>query len=272
MVNPQIQNDPIYSLPFLYISGLTVSVPVVAGGAATSTLLAIAPGQARDMNDNIDMPVGFPDLQGNVYSAPLFINSAVNGANGLDAGSLAASSEYAVWLIGDSRGYNPVAGLVSLAANAAPLLPLGYDSMRLLAFLSTTAGSVFNVDTVLSFANPNVHYIQPNTSVLASAAGDTSFHAIDMTPPIPGSSPLFGIAMLVVNYTPAAAGNTVVFRWTGSSQTSGLVTITGVSAGVPQQNLIQVVYAAGTNAQIDYKCSSASDGLSVLVSGYILPA
>lgn len=272
MTNPQVQNDPIYSLPFLYIQGLTVSVPVVAGGAATSTLIAIAAGQARDSTDNIDMPVGYPNFQGLTTDAPLFLNSAVNGANGLDAGSLAASQLYYIWLIGDSRGYNPVAGLISLASNAYPLLPAGYDSMRLLASVLTTAGSVFNVDTVLSFANPNVHYLQPNVSVLASAAGDTAFHAIDMTAPIP-SSPASGIALLTVNYTPAAAGDTVVFRPTGSAATAGLVTITGVSAGVAQQNLIQVAYAVtGGNAEIDYKCSSASDGLVVLVRGYALPA
>lgn len=271
MVNPQIQSDPIYSLPHLYLSGLTVSVPVVAGGGATSTLLAIAPGQARDMNDNIDMPVGFPDLQGNTQAGPLFINSAVTGANGLDAGSLGASFLYSVWLIGDSRGYNPVAGLVSLSSNAYPLLPLGYDSMRLLATVSTTAGSVFDVDTVLMYRNPNVHYLQPAVSVLASAAGDTSFHAIDMTPPLP-ASPAAGIALLTVNYTPAAVGDTVVFRPSGSTATAGLVTITGVAAGVAQQSLIQVAYAASATSNIDYKCSSASDGLSVLVRGYILPA
>ena len=99
------QNDPIYSLPHLYISGLNIS-------AASTTIIAIAPGQARDSNDNIDMPVGFPNLQGNVlnpatlnlnFMPPLYLNSGVNGANGLDTGSLAASSNYLIWLIGDSR-------------------------------------------------------------------------------------------------------------------------------------------------------------------------
>jgi hypothetical protein len=270
MANPQIQSDPIYSLPHLYVSGLTVSVPVLVGGGATSTLLAIAPGQARDMNDNIDMPVGFPNLQGNTFPAPLFINSAVNGVNGLDQGTLAASSIYLVWLIGDSRGYNQVAGLVSLASNAQPLLPLGYDSMRLLASVQTTAGSVFNVDTVLSYADAIVHYLQPNISVLAGGNA-TTFTAINMSTAIPNTAEN-GIALLTVNFTPAAAGDTAQFRWTGSTATTGLVTVTGVSAGVPQQNLIQVVYdVVGGNAEIDYKVSSASDSLSVLVNGYILP-
>jgi len=82
MATPQIQNDPIYSLPYLYISGLNISV-------ASTTVMAIAPGQARDSSDNIDMPVGFPNLQGNTnpamlfqnYLPPLFVNGAITGAN-----------------------------------------------------------------------------------------------------------------------------------------------------------------------------------------------
>src|SRR5215475_2173603 len=139
MTFSQIQNDPIYSLPHLYISGMNISV-------ASTTVLAIAPGQARDGQDNIDMPISFPNLQGVVvppilfqnYYQPILINSAVNGANGLDQGTLGASLQYSVWLIGDSRGYNPVAGLLSLtSSNFSPLLPSGYDSQRLLSFIET---------------------------------------------------------------------------------------------------------------------------------------
>ena len=106
-----VQNQPIYGLAHAYIAGLQLS-------AASTTVIAIAPGQARDSNDIIDMPVGFPNLQGNIYPAqqfqnyspPLLVSSLVNGANGLDTGAIAASTQYAVYLIGDSRGYNQVAG------------------------------------------------------------------------------------------------------------------------------------------------------------------
>ena len=105
-----IQNDPIYGLAHLYISGMNISV-------ASTTVLAVAPGQCRDSNDVLDMPIGFANLQGNIYPAPqyqgyqppLFINSAVNGINGLDSGTLAASTFYAIYIIGDSRGYNQTA-------------------------------------------------------------------------------------------------------------------------------------------------------------------
>src|SRR5271170_2478558 len=144
MTTPQIQNDPVYSLPHLYINGLNISF-------ASTTVVAIAPGQARDINDVIDMPVRYPKLQGNTnppvlfqnYLQPLYLNSAVNGVNGLDYGTLAASTQYAFYLIGDSSGYNNVAGLISLTSNAYPLMPNGYDSQRLLGFTETDGTSHF---------------------------------------------------------------------------------------------------------------------------------
>jgi len=64
---PTIQNDPIYALPHLYIDGMNISF-------ASTTVIAIAPGQARDANDVIDMPIGFPDASGNIYPAVSYQN------------------------------------------------------------------------------------------------------------------------------------------------------------------------------------------------------
>lgn len=263
------QNDPIYSLPFLYISGLNISV-------ASTTIIAVAPGQARDSNDNIDMPVGFPNLQGDVepsvyiqnYRQPLLLNSAVTGANGLDRGTLAASSSYCVWLIGDSRGYKPVAGLISLSSNAYPLMPLGYDSLRLLGFVTTSAGTAFQVASLLNTAYSKASYLQPPVSEVA-AGNATSFTAVDLASSIPTTTSPFVIAFLLVTFTPAAAASNVQFRPTGSTATTNLVTISAISAGVPQQQYVQVICGvSGGQPSIDYKVSSASDAVTVLVTGY----
>jgi len=270
---PQIQNDPIYSLPHLYIDGLNISI-------ASTRIIAIAPGQARDMNDNIDMPVGFPNLQGNTlpvtqfqnYMPPLLVNTAVNGANGLDAGSIAASSQYGIWLIGDSRGYNPVAGLLSLTSNAYPLLPLGYDSLRLIGFIATDGSSNFvyatnkpqNMKYSLSYFN------QPPISVL-SGGNATSFTAIDLTASsaVPTTTLQNVIVQLLVTFIPAAIGDTLQFRPTGSSATAGLVTITGVEAGIAQSQYIQVIAGVGSSKpEIDYKVSVSGDSATVLVAGW----
>jgi hypothetical protein len=266
---PQIQNDPIYSLPHLYISGMNISV-------ASTTVLAIAPGAARDMNNNIDMEIGFPNLQGNTlpatlnlnYIPPLFINSAVTGANGLDAGTLAASTNYGVWLIGDSRGYKPVAGLLSLTSNAYPLLPFGYDSLRLIGFADTDSSTHFIAANILNAVNLKSFYKLPEVSVL-SAGNATTFTAINLSSAIPTTTDVNVIAFLDVQFTPAAAGDYAQFRPTGSTATAGLVTIQGITANTPQQQYQQVICGVGSSVpEIDYLVSSSSDALTVLVAGY----
>jgi len=272
MPTPQVQNDPIYSLPHLYISGLSISV-------ASTTVLAIAPGQARDSNDNIDMPVGFPNLQGNTYPAtqfqgynpPLFINSAVNGANGLDAGTLAASTQYAVYLIGDSRGYNQVAAVLSLSSNAFPLLPFGYDSYRLLGFIETDGSShfVYATHEPQQMASAVAYYLQPPVSVLSGGAA-TTFTGVDLNSAVPSGTLPNVIVELLVTFIPAAVGDVLVMRPTGSTATAGLVTITGLQAGIAQSQYIQVI--AGVNgsshASIDYEVTSSSDAASISVVGW----
>ena len=265
----QIQNNPVYSLPHLYIAGMNISV-------ASNTIIAIAPGQCRDSNDVIDMPISFPNLQGNTvppilfsnYYQPLFINSGVVGANGLDAGVLAASSNYAIYIIGDSRGILPVAGILTLYSNAFPLIPLGYDSYRLIGFVQTNSSTHFTAASVLNAANLRAFYLSPPVSVL-SGGDATTFTAIALTSAIPTTTDPDVIAFLSVIFTPAAIGDVVEFRPTGSTATTGVTTIVGVAAGVPQQQYIQIICGvSGGEPSIDYLVTSASDSVSVLVAGY----
>lgn len=270
MATLQIQSDPIYYLARLYIQGLNIS-------AASTTVVAIAPGMARDSTDNIDMPVGFPNLQGNAYPAtqfanympPLLVNSAVNGANGLDTGTIAASTQYAIYLIGDSRGYNQVAGLLSLTSNASPIMPFGYDSFRLIGFWETDTSSHFvyathkpqNMVGALTYCNV------PAISVL-SGGNATSFTAIDLTTnsAIPTTTLPNVIVTLLVTFTPNAANDIVQFRPTGSTATANLPTIVGVTAGIAQSQYIQVIAGVGSSKpEIDYLVTSSSDAVSVSV-------
>jgi hypothetical protein len=271
MLSGQIQNDPIYSLPHLYVQGMNISV-------ASNTVIAIAPGQARDMNDNIDMPIGFPNLQGNTYPAtlnlnyipPIYLNSAVTGANGLDQGTLAASSNYLIWLIGDSRGYNQVAGLISLYSNAYPLLPKGYDSSLLLGFVSTNSSIHFTAASVLNYKNARAFYLQPEVSVL-SAGNATTFTGVDLNSAIALGTDTGVIAYLDVQFTPAAVGDVVQLRPTGSGTGStNVVTIVGIAAGVPQQQYQAVICGVNgsSHTSIDYLVTSSSDAVTLLVNGY----
>ena len=277
------QSIPVAALPFLYVSGMNISV-------ASNTVIAVAPGQCRDSNDNIDMPYYFP-LFGNAifaehhnnglippphpqytnamsYLLPLFINSAVVGVNGLDHGTLAASTNYCIYAIADSTNKLQPAGLLTLQSNAFPLIPLGYDSFRLIGFVTTDSSAHFDPTTVLNAAFEKGYYVSPPVSVL-SGGNATSFTAIDLSTAIPTTSDPFVIALLAVTFIPLAAGDTVQFRPTGSTATANLVTITGNLAGVAQTNYIAVNCGVGsTKPEIDYKVTVSGDSVSVSVQGY----
>lgn len=292
MTTPQVQNDPIYNLAHpVYIEGLNISV-------ASTTAIGIAPGQCRDSSNNIDMPVGYVNLEGGVYPAPfnspavtsnfypainpngyglpnyplypmgLYVSSAVNGVNGLDQGAIAASSFYCIYLIADSRNVNPTAGLLSLYSNAYPLMPNGYDSVRLIGFVQTDASKHFTSASVLNMKNARQFLLQPEVSVLAAGTA-TTFTAIDLSGAIPTTTDPFVVAILDVLFTPAAIGDVVQFRPTGSTATAGLVTVVGAAAGVPQQQYVQVICGVGASKpEVDYLVTSSSDAVTVLVNNY----
>lgn len=267
---PSIQNDLIYQLPHLYISGLDISY-------ASATVIALAPGQARDANDILDMPVGFPDANGNInpavlfqnYQQPLFINSAVNGANGLDIGTIAASSQYAIFLIGDSRGYKQVAGLISLVSNAAPTLPFGYDSYRLIGFAGTSGASQFTyANAYPQMIKDSIQYYNAPAITVLTGGNSTTFATFMLTTntAVPSSSTPNQIIQALVTFTPAAAGDIVQFRPGDSTVTTGLVTITGQVAGVAQTQYVTLI--ADTSQEIGYKVTSGSDSVTVAVAAY----
>jgi hypothetical protein len=270
MATSTVQNDPIFALPNSEIFGLNISV-------ASTTVLAIAPGQTRDSTDSIDMPVSLPNLQGAIvpavlfqnYSQPLLINAAKTGVNGLDTGSLGVSLQYSVWLIGDSRGYLPVAGLLSLtSSNLSPLMPQGYDSLRLIGFIETDGSShfVYATHKPQNMVNFLQYYNQPPLSVLSGGTA-TTFTAIDLTTnaAVPTTTLANVIVGLLVTFTPVAVGDVVQFRPTG--QTAASVTITGIAAGVAQTQYVVMIAGVGSSKpEIDYLVTSSSDSVSVVVA------
>jgi len=248
-----IQNVPVETLPFLYISGMNLSV-------ASTTVLAIAPGQCRDSTDTLDIP----------YDDAFYINSADVGAGGLDSGVLVASTNYAVWAIADSTGKKLPSALISLWSNAAPLIPLGYDSYRLIGMAPTDASVHFTAATILNASSSKGFFLQPAISVL-SGGNATTFTAIDLSTAIPTTTDPFVIALGIVTFIPAAKGDTLQFRPTGSSATANLVTITGRAAGIAQTDLVVLhCGVASSKPEVDYKVSVSGDAASLSIYGYYL--
>ena len=267
---PQVQNESILEQPQLYIWGLWIS----NGAPTPNAFVAISPGQCRDSNNVMDLIVGNPTVPLNYnYSSnpgnpnPILLNSAINGFNGLDYGTVAANTPYNIYVIGDSRGYNPTGGLISLNSNAYPLLPLGYDSYRLVGFAPTNGSSLFSTVAMLHVFHMRSYYFNSPVVVL-SGGNATTFTLINLNTAL--NNYPFNIAVLSVTFIPAFAGDTVQFRPGGSVATTGLVTIVGLQTGIPQTQIVQVMSGIVTaQAQIQYEVTNAGDSVSVGVIGNI---
>jgi hypothetical protein len=116
----------------------------------------------------------------------------------------------------------------------------------------------------------NAYYLSPAVNVLTGGAS-TTFAGVDLNTPVPTAGLPNVIVTLLVVFIPAAIGDTLVMRPTGSTATTGLVTITGIAAGVAQTQYIQVIAGVNgsTHASIDYEVTSASDSATLSVVEWI---
>lgn len=107
------------------IAGIASNLKASATGTSATVSLTADAVSVRDA----------AGMQKVLNAIALAINSATVGANGLDAGAIAASTWYSLWVI-----HNPttsaVAGLLSLSATA-PTLPAGFTHFARLGWIRT---------------------------------------------------------------------------------------------------------------------------------------
>ena len=238
--------NPIVNAGILYVNGLGIS-------KSTSKIVIMATGAARDSTNTNDIVLG----------SAASINGATVGANGVDVAVLVASSLYAVYAIGDSSGYHAPAGVFSLSTTG-PSLPFGYDMYRRVGYILTDGSS--NILQFWQYGAGGVRemYYDVGISVL-SAGTSTTYANVDLTAAVPIASlnVLFDVA-----YTANSATNLAQFLPYGSSATNGIVR---VGSGAAAAQVSSVVIPCGVNSgkpEIQYKVSSGSDALTLLVTGY----
>jgi len=238
--------SPIVNAPNLYVDGLGIA-------RASNTTLTLAAGSARDSANVNDITL----------SSAATINGAVVGANGCDAAVLAASSMYAVYVIGDSRGIEATAGLLSLSTNSSPTLPFGYDMYRRVGWILTNGSS-----QILQFwqtGNGLVRTIWYDVGISELSAGSSTTYAnIDLTTSVP---PLATNVWFDIAYTANSATNTAQFLPFGSSATNGVVRF-GCGVAAAQVGQIKVPCRLNSAAPtVQYKVAS-SDALTLLTTGF----
>ncbi len=117
-----------------------IGTPGLASGArlARSSITTVTIGTAALQSHARDTTRVFTISWTGTLSAVI----TAAGAGGLDTGAEAASTWYAVHVIGDTSRVNATAALLSLSATA-PTLPAGYDVFRRLGWVRNDAGSNF---------------------------------------------------------------------------------------------------------------------------------
>jgi hypothetical protein len=96
-----------FAYPRSYLAGMTLS----RNGTTPNTKIDVAAGACRDDTNFVNID----------FLASLTIDTGTTGANGLDTGTLAASTWYHVYAIGKADGVTS-AGLISTSASA-PTMP-----------------------------------------------------------------------------------------------------------------------------------------------------
>jgi hypothetical protein len=120
--------------PLVPVKNLTPLAPnglVLSWGS--NTTLTIGAGRSLDSSGNYDISV----------ASTLTINAAVNGANGLDSGTFAASTWYYVFVIASSVKPQEYAVASLISASAVPYLPKGYDCYVLRGMVLTDSSIHF---------------------------------------------------------------------------------------------------------------------------------
>ena len=195
------------------------------------------------------------------------INMATVGANGRDAGSEAANTWYAVFVISGTSG---VAGLLSTSPTA-PTLPSGYTVFRRVGWVYNDASS--NIRQFSRRGNgPSrwVYWTVDRANLLALSAGTaTGWTTISLSSFVPSTARdvwlQFGILTVSANVRYFGV------KETGSPQTfPNSMSVRSVSLKTTPSKEYDVL-PARTNAsqQIDYAITNASDSLDLAVFGWV---
>jgi hypothetical protein len=240
-----------FNYPFLYAVNCPVSV-------ASNTTITIGVGQVRDNTNTFDILV----------DSPLILNSAVNGVNGLDTGTIAASTWYAVYAIYDITGLNVVAGLISTSATA-PLMPskkgVTYGSFRLIGWVRTDGSSNFIPAYILGNGNEKTNVWQNGIQVLnaGSATTGTNINCSAGVAPIDNTLTLFDIS-----FTAAVGGNNVTMRPFGSAAIQ-IVGFSSTTAAIAQLGQVEVMTSLNAgNATAVYGNSAAACSTTLYVRSF----
>lgn len=265
--------QPAVVLPYLAINSIFISNNVVT----PNTQIDVTSGICRDSTNIFDLNLGnhggvieFQDA--NVTTT---IDATLNGINGLDQGSLAASTLYYIYVVADTFTSNPTGLVLSLnTPDVGPLMPEGYDKIRLVGAQSTDSSSHFRL--VNWTGNQNYRTCLYRTPVItAIAAGtDNTYTNISLSPWVPkiDNLPVWiyarffsGTAGRIGQLAPPSPGASTEFEAQITTQVVTVPTTATVRITSKLATISSVVVPA-----IAYISPNGGDTMAVYVSGFDL--
>jgi len=193
------------------------------------------------------------------------INSGRVGLiNGLDTGTLAASTVYAVHLLNDSTGKLAPGYVISTSATA-PTLPQGYDIFRRIGW-AVTDGSSYFTKIIQSGTGLNRRYEYDSMPRVLNGGAATSYTAIDLSTYVPSIQDMPVSFSVVI--TPSVAGRYIKIRQGGSSTTVPQVISGDVAAIATYTPVNLLVGLESSLAKVDYLVANSADRASVYVQNF----
>jgi hypothetical protein len=240
-------NIPIVNAPYLDVDGLQIAI-------ASTTTATVQAGRARNSSNENDI----------IMSVAATLNAANNGINGLDTGSLAATSFYSLYVVGDSTENNDPGVVISLSASA-PLLPVGYDMYRKIGYLRTDGSSHFLAGYWSGSANERTFVYDVPLATAVTAGNSATYAAVTLTGMVPAVQNV--LAKIETNWTANAAGDTLAlqpFSAVGDT-VKYIAPVAGASAHTLVREYVQAQLDSGA-PKINYKVSAGT--VAINVAGY----
>lgn len=241
-------NQSIFVEPDSYIDGLYLDY-------VSATTFTISNGYCRDSENLFNM----------VLSLGVTVDTAVTGANGIDQGTFAQDTTYAVHLIADSTKNQPVAGMISTSVTA-PSLPSGYDSFRRIGWVFSEAASAA-IESFNQYGSGMSRFYAFNASRLCLSAGA----ATTFTKVVATNSPPIDRIVTVIDYTFDAntATNRLTLNPVDTTAAGNIIVSPGVTTAVNGQLHLPTKFVSGDSAaSFYYKVTNASDAASIAVKGF----
>ena len=226
------------------------------------TQVTINTGSCRSDDDTFDI----------IVTSNIVQSITTVGANGrYTAAAEAADTWYAVYVIADSTGLNPPAGiLVPESTYLTPVLPSGYDVKRRRGWAYNNGSSnfrSFNLN-ISAHAYHEILYAEVEESELEVLTGGTStaYSTVSLAAQCP---PTTRNANLVVSHDGDVDGECVRLRFTGSTVVAGPTRVFAGGAGGRQRVSSYMRLRISSTQSIQYQNSVIGNTTYIWVLGYV---